>query len=140
LERSVLERKERDELAAIAEAMGVKANSRTSKANLIEGILREAGVETADEKPKRAKTAKAEANGEERSEDVAATDETAANEKATANGAATATEARSEGEAQAEASETGEATSSETKDETVAPERQERQGGGRNQQQQQQRF
>src|SRR5438477_10526184 len=68
LERSVLERKERDELAAIAEAMGVKANSRTSKANLIEGILREAGVETADEKPKRARTTKAEANGGEKAE------------------------------------------------------------------------
>src|SRR2546423_15606371 len=65
LERSVLERKERDELAAIAEAMGVKANSRTSKANLIEGILREAGVEPAEEKPKRGKTAKADANGGE---------------------------------------------------------------------------
>ena len=68
LERSVLERKERDELAAIAEAMGVKANSRTSKANLIEGILREAGVETGEDKPKRARTAKADANGEEEAE------------------------------------------------------------------------
>ena len=36
LERSVLERKERDELAAIAEAMGVKAGSRASKATLID--------------------------------------------------------------------------------------------------------
>src|SRR5438874_12824236 len=64
LERSVLERKERDELAAIAEAMGVKANSRTSKANLIEGILREAGVETGEEKPKRTRAPKADANGD----------------------------------------------------------------------------
>src|SRR5437870_8313409 len=54
LERSVLERKERDELAAIAEAMGVKTGSRTSKANLIGQILREAGIEAAEEKPKRA--------------------------------------------------------------------------------------
>src|SRR4051794_41907639 len=60
LERSVLERKERDELAAIAEAMGVKAGARTSKANLIGQILREAGIETGDDKPKRAPKAKAE--------------------------------------------------------------------------------
>ena len=54
LERSVLERKERDELAAIAEAMGVKPSSRASKATLIDQILREAGIETAaDEKPRR---------------------------------------------------------------------------------------
>jgi transcription termination factor Rho len=64
LERSVLERKERDELAAIAAAMGVKANSRTSKANLIEGILREAGVETGDEKPKATRASKSEAADE----------------------------------------------------------------------------
>ena len=44
LERSVLERKERDELAAIAEAMGVKPSSRASKATLIDQILREAGI------------------------------------------------------------------------------------------------
>jgi len=60
LERSVLERKERDELAAIAEAMGVKAGARTSKANLIGQILREAGIETGDDKPKRATKAKSE--------------------------------------------------------------------------------
>jgi transcription termination factor Rho len=74
LERSVLERKERDELAAIAEAMGVKAGSRTSKANLIGQILKEAGIETGDEKPKRATKAKAESeNGaaKEPAEDAA---------------------------------------------------------------------
>ena len=60
LERSVLERKERDELATIAEAMGVKAGARTSKANLIGQILREAGIETGDEKPKRSTKAKTE--------------------------------------------------------------------------------
>src|SRR5437763_1081575 len=53
LERSVLERKERDELAAIAEAMGVKASSRASKSTLIDHILREAGIETPEERPKR---------------------------------------------------------------------------------------
>ena len=64
LERSVLERKERDELAAIAEAMGVKTGARTSKANLIGQILREAGIETGDDKPKRATKAKSD-NGAE---------------------------------------------------------------------------
>jgi transcription termination factor Rho len=44
LERSVLERKERDELHAIAEAMGLKATSRTKKADLISEILRVTGV------------------------------------------------------------------------------------------------
>src|SRR3977135_3092535 len=65
LERSVLERKERDELAAIAEAMGVKAGSRASKATLIDHILREAGIEAGDGKPKRARAPKPDApNGE----------------------------------------------------------------------------
>jgi transcription termination factor Rho len=39
LERSVLERKERDELHAIAEAMGLRPPSRTKKSDLIDGIL-----------------------------------------------------------------------------------------------------
>ncbi|MFN2607646.1 MAG: hypothetical protein ABR511_07070, partial [Acidimicrobiales bacterium] len=55
LERSVLERKERDELAAIAEAMGVKPSARASKTTLIDQILREAGIETAEDRPKRAR-------------------------------------------------------------------------------------
>jgi len=59
LERSVLERKERDELAAIAEAMGVKPSSRASKATLIDQILREAGIETAEEKPRRSRSTRA---------------------------------------------------------------------------------
>jgi transcription termination factor Rho len=60
LERSVLERKERDELAAIAEAMGVKPGSRASKATLIDQILREAGIETsAPERPKRGRSSRA---------------------------------------------------------------------------------
>ena len=64
LERSVLERKEREELQTIAGAMGVKASARASKATLIDHILREAGVETADEKPRRARRSAADANGE----------------------------------------------------------------------------
>jgi transcription termination factor Rho len=70
LERSVLERKERDELQTIAEALGVKPGSRTKKADLIGQILVAAGVETAPapaegdangaaEKPKRTRTRKA---------------------------------------------------------------------------------
>src|SRR3954451_7011128 len=60
LERSVLERKERDELHTIAEALGVKPGTRTKKADLIQTILVAAGVEPAPapgdvaEKPKRA--------------------------------------------------------------------------------------
>ena len=65
LERSVLERKERDELQTIAEALGVKPGSRTKKADLIGQILVAAGVEPAPaegeapEKPKRTRTRKA---------------------------------------------------------------------------------
>jgi transcription termination factor Rho len=71
LERSVLERKERDELAAIAEAMGVKAGARTSKANLIGQILREAGIETGEaEKPKRTPKPKADNGNGETAEQV----------------------------------------------------------------------
>ena len=59
LERSVLERKERDELATIAAAMGVKPSARASKSTLIDQILREAGIETAEEKPRRPRVSKA---------------------------------------------------------------------------------
>jgi transcription termination factor Rho len=66
LERSVLERKERDELHTIAEALGVKPGTRTKKADLIQTILVAAGVEPAaaaaadggDDKPKRAPRAR----------------------------------------------------------------------------------
>jgi transcription termination factor Rho len=44
LERSVLESKEREELHAIAQALSVKTNSRTKKADIIDGILKAAGV------------------------------------------------------------------------------------------------
>ncbi|MCU1462415.1 MAG: transcription termination factor Rho [Acidimicrobiales bacterium] len=55
LERSVLERKDREELAAIAEAMGTKPASRASKATIINAILREAGIESGDDQPKRSR-------------------------------------------------------------------------------------
>ncbi len=50
LERSVLESKERDELHAIAQALSVKTNSRTKKADIIDGILKATGV-TVDGEP-----------------------------------------------------------------------------------------
>ena len=45
LERSVLEGKERDELHAIADALGTKPGSRAKKADLIDSILRATGVD-----------------------------------------------------------------------------------------------
>lgn len=61
LERSLLERKERDQLATIAEAMGVKPSARASKSTLIDAVLREAGIETAPTKrPSRSRTPSAE--------------------------------------------------------------------------------
>ena len=47
LERSVLEGKERDKLQAIADALGLKIPARARKTELIDGILRATGVETA---------------------------------------------------------------------------------------------
>jgi transcription termination factor Rho len=49
LERSVLERKERDELQAIAKAMGAKVSSRARKAEIVDLILQQAGVVPASE-------------------------------------------------------------------------------------------
>lgn len=48
LERSVLERKERDELQSIARAMGASPTSRTRKADLVDMILTTAGIITVD--------------------------------------------------------------------------------------------
>jgi transcription termination factor Rho len=66
LERSVLEGKEREELHAIAEALGTKPGSRAKKADLIDSILRATGVELGEggspngaaepAKPRRART------------------------------------------------------------------------------------
>jgi transcription termination factor Rho len=49
LERSVLEAKERDELMAIADALGASPGARAKKADLITSILRATGVEVADQ-------------------------------------------------------------------------------------------
>ena len=43
LEQSVLESKDKTQLIQIAEALGVKANSRTKKAELIDQILAKTG-------------------------------------------------------------------------------------------------
>ena len=51
LERSVLEAKEREELYAIAEALGTKPGSRARKSDLIVQILRATGVVVDDEEP-----------------------------------------------------------------------------------------
>ena len=51
LERSVLEGKERDELHAIAQALSVKTNTRTKKADIIDGILKATGVAVDDSVP-----------------------------------------------------------------------------------------
>ena len=77
LERSVLEGKEREELHAIADALGLRPASRASKATLIGNILKATGVEgdaapsgsssasNGDaEKPKRTRTARAKENTE----------------------------------------------------------------------------
>jgi transcription termination factor Rho len=72
LERSVLEGKEREELHAIAEALGTKPGSRTKKADLIDTILRATGVDmgggdptangsAATDKPRRTRTPRAKA-------------------------------------------------------------------------------
>ncbi len=68
LERSVLEAKERDELFAIADALGARPPARAKKADLISGILRATGIEPdavadaevadpeSDDKPRRGRT------------------------------------------------------------------------------------
>ena len=69
LERSVLEAKEREELFAIADALGTKPTARAKKADLVSQILRATGVEAddttrggaaaADAKPRRGRPRKA---------------------------------------------------------------------------------
>src|SRR6516225_8700056 len=67
LERSVLEAKEREELFAIADALGAKPAARAKKADLVTQILRATGIEDAGgdagadggDKPKRTRARKA---------------------------------------------------------------------------------
>src|SRR5262245_19133788 len=53
LERSVLESKDREQLLAIAGALGVKATSRAKKADIIAKILEQTGVAGTDDAPGR---------------------------------------------------------------------------------------
>jgi transcription termination factor Rho len=80
LERSVLEGKERDELHAIAQALSVKTNTRTKKADIIEGILQAAGVPSSGssdgEAPARAPRASRSRSGSDRSAGSAQTADT----------------------------------------------------------------
>src|SRR5205085_8387264 len=72
LERSVLEAKDRDELATIAEALGLKPSARTSKAGLVDAILQGIGVEEAKPKKTRARKKPSDESG---SDPAAATSE-----------------------------------------------------------------
>jgi transcription termination factor Rho len=91
LERSVLEAKERDELFAIALALGASPAARTKKADLVSHILQVTGVEedatpTAEppaEKPRRARSRRA---GPAVSQDAAGDSGTEQLELANANG------------------------------------------------------
>ena len=56
LERSVLEGKERDELHAIAAALGLKPSARAAKATLVGNILRATGVEEDTAPPSRSRS------------------------------------------------------------------------------------
>src|SRR5437588_992577 len=51
LERSVLERKERDELQTIARALGIKPPARAKKADIVDLILTSAGITTSAPTP-----------------------------------------------------------------------------------------
>ncbi|HTZ08517.1 MAG TPA: transcription termination factor Rho [Acidimicrobiales bacterium] len=93
LERSVLERKEREELRAIAQAMALDTNSRSKKADIIDQILRAAGVEvgggaTNGSTPARARTSTRRAATNGASADGAG--EAEAGEGPAANGSAAA--------------------------------------------------
>ena len=69
LEKSALESKDKDQLMAIAEALGVKAPARASKATLVEKILEKTGVGSAPAPAKKAgRPAKAEEVAEEADE------------------------------------------------------------------------
>ena len=98
LDRSVLERKEREELVTIAGALGVKAGSRTKKADLVDQILKAAGYDVPDRsaesgeaaKPKRTRrtTAKAADNGEATADAPGSNGSADASDAASGNGSA----------------------------------------------------
>ncbi len=70
LERSVLESKDREQLLAIAQALGVKSVSRAKKVDLIAKILEQTGVDVdvaAGETPASADAPEARVNGHDAS-------------------------------------------------------------------------
>jgi transcription termination factor Rho len=74
LERSVLESKDREQLLAIAGALGVKATSRAKKADIIAKILEQTGGAPTGEAPgPKARTRNGNANGNGRASSRAAT-------------------------------------------------------------------
>src|ERR1700678_2481756 len=73
LERSVLEAKEREELFAIADALGAKPGARAKKADLVTQILRATGIDPepagqTEEKPRRTRARKTTASPTEAGE------------------------------------------------------------------------
>ena len=91
LERSVLERKERDELQTIARAMGAEPGSRARKADLVDIILSKAGIATdsgaaanggSTTPARRRRTTKSDENGNGATKDAAAPAPEAADEPA----------------------------------------------------------
>jgi transcription termination factor Rho len=78
LERSVLEGKDREELFAIADALGTKPGSRAKKADLVDQILQATGVPVsaeAAEKPKRTRSGRSKASNGADSGEAAAPDQ-----------------------------------------------------------------
>ena len=110
LERSVLERKEREELRAIAQAMSLPTTSRSKKADIIDLILRAAGVEVAEVTPAKANGS---AEGRKVRKSPASTSETATNaESGSGSGLGTDIEPPSAGPAASNGSSASSVTSS----------------------------
>ncbi len=63
LEQSVLESKDKDQLLAIAKALGLKASARNKKAEIIDQILTTTGSESSGESPSAAASATSAASG-----------------------------------------------------------------------------
>ena len=72
LEKSALESKDKDQLMAIAEALGVKTTARASKATLVEKILEKTGAN--DAPAPKARAPKAEKASAESGDDRSAND------------------------------------------------------------------
>ena len=85
LEKSALESKDKDQLMAIAEALGVKTTARASKAALVEKILEKTGANDAPAAApaRRGRPPKSEnAEAESRTDDDASTDDDESSERA----------------------------------------------------------